>query len=161
MIKGFKIVDLTHLLNEDIPTWTGECGFEKRLLQDYPKDVARVMFYSFVANAGTHIDSPSHFIACGKCIHELELDTELCVPIHCIDVSAKATMDYFISSDDVMQYEKTYGKMQPGSILLGYTGWDKYWNDLVRYRSVAPDVSNSDGATPTIDDPVELPFGVP
>jgi len=139
MIKGFEIVDLTHLLNEKIPTWTGECGFQKRLVMDYPENIARVMSYSCIANAGTHIDSPSHFISGGKCIHELTLDKELCVPIHCIDVSAKAKRDYLISCEDLEHYEKTHGKMQSGSVLLGCTGWDKYWNDSVRYRSADKD----------------------
>lgn len=139
MIKGFEIIDLTHLLNEKIPTWTGERGFQKSIEKDYPEDIARVMSYSCIANAGTHIDSPSHFIPGGKCIHELELGKELCVPIHCIDVSAKAEMDYFISCDDLEHYEETYGKMQPGAVLLGYTGWSKHWNDSIRYRSADKD----------------------
>jgi kynurenine formamidase len=139
MIEGFDIVDLTQLLNENIPTWTGECGFHKTIVMDYPKDAARVMKYSFVANAGTHIDSPSHFIAGGRCIHELLLDKDLCVPIHCVDVSTKACIDYRISLQDVEEYEKVHGKMQPGAVLLGRTGWDQYWNDPIRYRSADKD----------------------
>lgn len=136
MIKNFKIVDLTHLLNHQIPTWNGECGFQKKITKDYEENIARVMSYTCISNAGTHIDSPSHFVPGGRSIHELSLDKELCVPIHCIDVSAKAREDYYISSEDLELYEKKYGRMQEGAVLLANTGWSKKWNDPVRYRSI-------------------------
>ena len=137
MISGFEIIDLTHLLNENIPTWTGECGFHKKIVTDYPEP--RVMSYSFIASAGTHIDSPVHFVPGGRSVDELTLSGDLCVPIHCIDVSDKASMDYLISSEDIERYERSYGRMESGSVLLGYTGWDRFWKDPALYRRAGED----------------------
>ena len=133
MIPGFDIIDLSHQINEHIPTWDGDVAFEKKTVMDYPASVARVMHYSMIANAGTHIDSPSHFIEEAPEVHHLNLNN-LCVPIHLIDVRAKAHADYMISLEDITIYEQKHGRIQPGTILIGLTGWDKYWADAKKYR---------------------------
>ena len=134
MIPGFDIIDLSYQINENIPTWEGNKGFEKKTVLDYPASVARVMHYSMVANAGTHIDSPSHFTPQASEIHHLNL-SNLCVPIHLIDVRAKAHTDYMISLEDIAIYEQKYGPVRAGSIIIGLTGWDKHWADAKKYRA--------------------------
>jgi kynurenine formamidase len=127
MISHYDLIDLTHTLNADIPTWTGECGFHKKTIQDYPSP--KIMNYSMMAGAGTHIDAPSHFCPGGHAIHEIPLE-ELYCPIYLISVQTN-----LITLKDVENHEKQYGKMEPGGILLGSTGWDKHWNNPDKYRS--------------------------
>ena len=83
--RDFKLLDLTHPLDEKIPTWTGDCGFKSEILVDYP-DVARVLEYNCIASAGTHIDAPSHFVPDGRDVDQLTLE-ELSSPICVVDMS--------------------------------------------------------------------------
>jgi kynurenine formamidase len=50
-------------------------------------------------------------------------------------VSHKASQDYAISLEDVRDYEKTYGTIAKGSLVIGYTGWDLFWSDPIKYRN--------------------------
>ncbi len=129
----FNIVDLTHTLNASAPTWSGGCGFEHRVIVDYP-EACRVQAIELNAGVGTHIDAPSHFIPGAKSIADIPV-TEFIVPAFVIDVSAKTHADYYITTDDILTFEKQYGKIPPRSLVIGYTGWSRFWHDAKKFRN--------------------------
>jgi len=131
-LKGFNLIDLTQTLDEKIPTWTGDCGFKSKILVDYP-EVARVLEYECIASAGTHIDAPSHFIPNGRNVNELTLE-ELCTPICIVDMSEKLHSRAQITLEDFENFERTYGEIPKGSVVLGNTGWSRYWETPEKYR---------------------------
>lgn len=108
----YKLIDLTHTLDNNIPTWNGQCGFNHHLYLDYIDCKGdykfRVMKMSMFAGIGTHMDAPSHCIAGGKCIHELEIN-DLCMPCFVIDISNKAHERYSLSIKDVKEAEAKNG----------------------------------------------------
>jgi len=127
-----KCIDLTQTLNEAIPTWTGTCGFESKVIKEY--DSSRVMSYAFhVSSAGTHMDAPSHFIQGAADIDKIPLE-KLIVPLCVIDVTKEARSDFFISEEHILQFEKAHGKIPPNSFFAAHTGWDRYWSDIDKYR---------------------------
>ncbi len=128
-----KIIDLTHLLNGDIPTWNGTCGFHSEIKMDYPKG-CRVQQYKMHAGVGTHMDAPSHFYKDGKHIADMPLE-QLIVPGHVIDVTKRRAPDLLISPADLKAYEEKHGKIEKNSLVIGYTGWGAFWNDTTRYRN--------------------------
>ncbi len=128
-----KIIDLTHLLNGDIPTWNGTCGFHSEIKMDYPKG-CRVQQYKMHAGVGTHMDAPSHFYKDGKHIADMPLE-QLIVPGHVIDVAKRRAPDLLISPADLKAYEEKHGKIEKNSLVIGYTGWGAFWNDTPRYRN--------------------------
>src|SRR5688572_28828121 len=87
----FKIVDLTHTLSPAAPTWSGSCGFQDRIIVDYP-EACRVQAIDMNAGTGTHLDAPSHFIPGAKSIAELPVE-DFIAPLCIIDVSKKAHAD--------------------------------------------------------------------
>lgn len=137
-INTEKVVDLTHPLNDRVPTWNGSCGFKKNLKCNYSDCTSQPQFLThsleMQAGVGTHIDAPCHCFKGKKCITDIAL-SELVLPLIVIDVSSKADADYEISSDDIIAFEKAHGNIPADSLFIGYTGWSKYWNDPVRYRN--------------------------
>jgi len=81
-------------------------------------------------HTGTHFDAPVHWIT-GKDHPDNTTDTiavqRLIAPACVIDVSAKAAnnADFLLTKEDVLGWEQTYGKIQPGSWLLMRTDWSK------------------------------------
>jgi kynurenine formamidase len=132
--EHFKLVELTQPLFKKVPTWSGGCGFCLEIKKDYDQ-VFRVNQIEMEAGIGTHIDAPCHLYKGGLSIEKIPLDnliTEACI----IDVSSKATADYEISVEDIEEYEKMYGLIPKGSIVVGYTGWSRFWFDSATYRNM-------------------------
>ena len=130
----FKTLDLTHTLSPTVPTWSGHCGFQDRVIVDYP-EACRVQAIEMNAGTGTHLDAPSHFIPGAQSIADLALD-HFIAPLAVINVSQKAHADYYISAQDLREFETHHGKIPAESWVLGYTGWDRYWQDPQQYRNV-------------------------
>ncbi|MBX9922517.1 MAG: cyclase family protein [Rhabdochlamydiaceae bacterium] len=134
LLDHFHVLDLTHPLSANAPTWNGSCGFCLEIKKDYDR-IFRVQQIKMHAGVGTHMDAPSHCIPEGACIADIPVH-QLIAPACVINVSHKASKDYAISVEDILCYEKTYGTIAKGSLVIGYTGWDLFWNDPVKYRNV-------------------------
>lgn len=128
LFENYALVDLSHSLHQEIPTWDDSCGFQLSLGKDND-DIA------IHTSSGTHIDAPSHFLQEDLTIDFVPL-RQLVAPVHVIDVSAKATADYAISLTDIQSYEAAYGSIGKGNIVVGYTGWSRNWSDPRKYRNV-------------------------
>lgn len=124
MFEKYTLIDLTHSLNSKIPTWNDSCGFT---LDEEDK----ITTYT---SSGTHIDAPSYFAAKSHSIDTLPLE-QLLAPACVIDVSKKTSPSYQISPQDVLEYETTHGPIPKNSLVIAYTGWDRYWTDPKAYRN--------------------------
>jgi kynurenine formamidase len=142
----FKVIDLTHNLNANIPSWNGSCGFEHQIKLDYTDCTTEVKFcvqqIKMHAGIGTHIDAPAHCIPGGKTIESLELEN-LIAPCVIIDVSDKMTEKYSLSAEDVLNFEKQHGMIQANSFVIARTGWEKFWHTPNKYcnNHVFPSIS--------------------
>lgn len=134
MFTDAQLVDLTHLLSEKVPTWGGGCGFHYEIDATYDHGGYRGLNYEMVANAGTHMDAPSHFIAGGKHISEIPLEY-LIVPLCVIDLSDRKDPDLKVSAEDILAYETANGKIAAGSLVATYTGWSQFFTDPKKYRN--------------------------
>ena len=134
VLGHFKAIDLTHPLNSSVPTWSGGCGFTHEIKVDYDQGI-RVMTFKCHAGVGTHMDAPSHFIPGGDDIGGIPLN-QLIVPACVIDLSAKLHPDLFVMPQDILDFESRWGRIEPGSLVLVYSGWEKFWNERDRYRNV-------------------------
>lgn len=132
LFDQFHFIDLTHPLNPHVPTWGGSCGFCLEIKKDYDK-LFRVQQIKMHAGAGTHMDAPSHRFKEGHSIADIPLD-QLFVEACKIDVS-EAHADYEISVEDIKKYENSYGTIPTKSLVIGFTNWDRFWNDPNAYRN--------------------------
>ena len=128
-----RVVDLTHVLHEEMPFWPGTGSFEIERLADYDAGY-RIHRFSMWENNGTHIDAPAHFIEGGRSVNELSLN-DLVVPVAVIDAREQAARDpdYRLSVKDVLAWEERNGRIEPGSLVAMNTGWHKKFSDPEAY----------------------------
>ncbi len=136
MNKNFKIIDLTHQLSPEIPTWDGSCGFELAINTDYkdctPPDLFRTQRVKCGAGIGTHMDAPAHVKEGGMTIDALNLEA-LITDCVVIDVSTEADAHYMIMPEVIEKFEKDHGEIKPDSFVIFYTGWDMHWENRQDY----------------------------
>jgi kynurenine formamidase len=137
MFEHVEIIDLTHPLSAEVPTWNGSCGFCLETKQDY-EHLFRVQQIKMHAGVGTHMDAPSHCVPKGKSIADIPLEL-LIVPACVIDVSAHADADYEVSVQDIEKYEKEYGRIPKNALVIAYSGWSRLWSTPDVYRNVDTD----------------------
>lgn len=134
-----KIVDLTHTLTPENPTWDGECGFDLKTTLDHLGCTGKTKFklqslQLKKTGTGTHIDAPLHCFPGQAPVASLSLE-QLIVKAYVIDVSVKATAEYLLSVDDIISFEKSHGIIEKDSLVIIYTGWDRFWSDAKKYRN--------------------------
>ena len=134
----YNIIDLTHTLSAEIPTWDGSCGFEHSIDHDYdPKAICKFRTHKLnfkKAGVGTHMDAPAHCVPDGITIDQLALG-DLIAPCALIDVSEFSHENYSVSLKDIETYENKYGIIESGSFVMIRTGWEKFWPLPEKYRN--------------------------
>ena len=133
----YKIVDLTHALSADIPTWDGSCGFEHHRHHDYDPAAEyqfRTHKIKMSEGIGTHMDAPAHCFAGAATIDKLDLSS-LVVPCVLIDISALSHERYSLSVEDIEAFENTHGAIPAGSFVMVKTGWARLWQEPEKYRN--------------------------
>ena len=137
-MKEFKVIDLTHRLLPEVPSWDGSCGFELFIGTDYkdctPPNLFRTNKIKCSAGIGTHMDSPAHVAPGGRTIDKLTLE-ELVTDCVVIDVSSEADANYIITPTVLEKFEKEYGEIKLNSFVIFYTGWDKHWGNREKYNN--------------------------
>ncbi|MFH1766020.1 MAG: cyclase family protein [Gemmatimonadota bacterium] len=128
-------VDLTYSFSEETIYWPTADGFQ---LEEEAYGVTPGGWfyssyrYSASEHGGTHFDAPIHFAEGRHTSEEVPLD-RLVGAAAVVDVSERASPDYQVSVQDLMDWESRNGPIPPGTILLLRTGWGERWPDPVRY----------------------------
>jgi len=137
-LRSYRTVDLTHALNAKTIYWpTSPTTFKLDSLS-YGQTPGGWFYSSFAFSApehgGTHLDAPIHFGEGHLTVDRVPLD-RLIAPAVVIDVTARtrADPDYRLTRDDVLAFERTNGRIPPGTIVLLRTGWSTRWPDKKSY----------------------------
>lgn len=122
-----KIIDLTHRLSTDFPTFTGQPQFsiEDKNMGPRPKGY-HAYTWTLAEHTGTHMDAPLHFG--GKYSADQLPITDLYGPLSVIDIRAKARSDADarLTPDDIRSWEKKHGPLPVGGIVAMFTGWEEF-----------------------------------
>ncbi|BDC34611.1 cyclase [Candidatus Dependentiae bacterium Noda2021] len=134
------IIDLTHPLSTDHPTWDGDCGFELHTLVEHEDGHGPTQFtlqgVTFAKiGIGTHIDAPAHCFAHGVTVDQLPIE-QLVTNAYVIDISSKAHAHYALSTHDIVEFEKHHCTIAHNSLVIVHTGWSKFWHNKDAYRNV-------------------------
>ena len=133
-----RVVDLSHSFDERTLYWpTAPSRFE---LDQVAEGVTEGgWFYAanrFAApeHGGTHLDAPLHFAAGRAAVDEIPVE-RLVAPAVVIDVTAEAAEapEYALTLERVRAFESRHGRIPASSVVLLYTGWDRFWPDPVAY----------------------------
>ncbi len=133
-ISTFQVVDLTHIIDENVCVWDGSCGFSSELTGDYNNGGFRGQKFTMRSCLGTHLDSPAHCYEGSADCASMNIENSV-VPAYVIDVTSKADENYAICVDDVQQFEHSYGTIKKGSLVFFATGWSKRWNNPIAFRN--------------------------
>src|ERR1041385_352635 len=111
--RRFKsVVDLTHTMSPDFPTFFGVPGIELQKQFDFKKDGFNLNWWRIIEHAGTHLDAPMHFSESGATVEKLPA-AELVVPIAVVDVRGRVekSPDYTVTRQDLLDWEKKNRKL--------------------------------------------------
>jgi len=131
------VVDLAHKINADAPCFDLLEGatFQIETTATIEKDGHFTRKIRMPEHYGTHIDAPAHFISGAWTVEHIPPE-RLVGPLVVLDVRAQVegNYDYQISIGDFARWEKSYGVIPNGAIVMARTGWDARWNSAKDYR---------------------------
>lgn len=130
-----RVVDLTHPLGPDFPTFFGKPQLELEVMATYDKDKFNMLRWSVVEHTGTHMDAPFHFSADGPTADKVPVD-KLVVPVVVIDIAGRAQddADAQVTPDDIKAFEARHGAIPAGSCVAMRSGWDRHLKEP-RFRN--------------------------
>jgi kynurenine formamidase len=122
MMKIKKVIDLSHPIYHNCPSWPDFPLIKISRLKILPKDGCNVeLINNYNLHIGTHIDAPLHQIEEGKSIDEIPLE-ELMGEGVVVDLSYKKENESVTSSD----LDKYSNVLHEKDILLLFFNWSKY-----------------------------------
>jgi kynurenine formamidase len=126
LAKGFRDVhDLTHVFSPRTPVFPAFKPIQIRPKFSIAKDGFFANEVTFDEHTGTHLDAPAHFVAGGVTADSLPAD-KFFAPLAVISIADRAAKnaDALLSVDDVLAWEKQYGRLPAGAFVAMHSGWD-------------------------------------
>jgi kynurenine formamidase len=122
-----RVVDLTHPVSPEFPTFFGKPGISFEDQFTYAKDKLNLKVWTLNEHTGTHLDAPFHFSADGWTAERIPTGNLVC-PLCVIDVAARAegNADAQLTPDDVRAYESRHGPIPAGACVAMRSGWDRH-----------------------------------
>ena len=125
VMEEYEVVDLTHTLEEQMPRPQvpyGHIPWKSEAVGDRFNTYMLVVF----EHTGTHVDAPIHLAGIhGASIDKVMLDRWM-GPICCLDMTHKMERE-FVTRADIHGWEKRFGDIEEGDIVLLNLGWERNW----------------------------------
>lgn len=117
-----KVIDLTHLISEDMPVYPGTETPKLQAANTYEKDGFKETLMTMYTHTGTHMDPPAHLFAGRTTLDEFPIEQFVgkALVIDCTD----------LKEGDRIGMEKinaVRSKADKAEFLLFRMGWDKRW----------------------------------
>ncbi|QJF50371.1 cyclase family protein [Roseobacter ponti] len=118
------IVDMTHKLSPDFPTFFGVPGISMEQQFSFAEHGFNLFNLAINEHTATHIDAPLHFSADGASVDEIPV-SDLVVPLCKIDIAAKAAenADAQVTPDDLRAWISANGEFPDKACIAMYSGW--------------------------------------
>jgi len=133
--RYFKaVVDLTHTMSPEFPTFFGVPGIELQKQFEYKKDSFNLNWWRIIEHAGTHLDAPIHFSESGATVDKIVVG-ELVVPLAVIDVREQSAKDpdYLMTVEDVQVWEKRFKRLPDNCCVAMMSGWGQHVGDAAKF----------------------------
>jgi kynurenine formamidase len=129
-----SVVDLTHTLSPEFPTFFGVPGIAIERRYTVKKDGANVNWWHLLEHAGTHVDAPLHYSDAGAAADMIPA-AQLVVPLAVVDVSAKAarSADYAMTTQDIADWEARHGRLPEGCCVAMSSGWAQHAGSAAQF----------------------------
>jgi kynurenine formamidase len=138
-LRTAKYIDLTHTITPSIPVWAGFGPSTFSPAKDpatgepytYADDGFEATAYMLQTDQlGTQLDPPAHWAPEYAAIDELP-PTFAVRPLVVISIVDQVEKDfnYHLQVSDILQWEKRYGRIPEGSVVMVRSDWSKRWPD--------------------------------
>jgi arylformamidase len=117
MLKKYNVIDLTHLMELDMPVWPTHPRFFQNEVESWDKNEDSYLNQlSFGEHTGTHVDAPVHFIKGGKSIADIDA-------LHLISHAVKIDMSYIppaqtIGIEQIKIWEEKHQPIKENDIVI-------------------------------------------
>lgn len=130
-----RVVDLTHVMGPDFPTYFGEPQLSIEVMASYAEQKFNMKRWTVVEHTGTHLDAPFHFSENGPTSEAIPVE-DLVVPLAVIDIAARAQddADAQVTPEDIEAFEAAHGPIPEGACVAMRSGWDRFVRDA-RFRN--------------------------
>ena len=132
-----RILDLSYAINDKLVPWPGdEKFFEAKVNATIEKNGYFTRSFWMLEHYGTHLDAPAHFPPGKTTVDQIPVK-QLFGAAVVIDVRAESSKDadYQLPAARIEDFEKKYGRIPEGAIVLLRTGWASRWPDVRKYRN--------------------------
>jgi kynurenine formamidase len=148
-----SVVDLTHVMSPEFPTFFGVPGIELQRQYEFKRDGFNLNWWRLIEHAGTHLDAPLHFTEAGLSVEKIAAET-LVAPLAVVDVRSRAAQnpDYLLSRQDLLDWEKKNRRLPDGCCVAMLSGWAQHVGDGARYTGAAAGVFHFPGFAPEAAD---------
>ena len=148
-LKQYRLVELSHSMNNDSPFWAGIPEGSVKLGEvvfDWgnPMLECQIQTFKFPGQFGTHIDFPGHFVKDAPLSEAFGAESMM-FPLCVIDITDKVAQDvhYAVTPEDIKAYEAKYGAIPDGAFVALRTDWSKHWPDMNALSGIAEDGSEN------------------
>ena len=97
----------------------------------YERDGIYAAHLALPEHLGTHVDAPAHFRAGAATL--AELPAERLVAEAAVLHLETDDPGFVITAAHLEAFERDHGRIEPGTLILAATGWDRYVSDRERY----------------------------
>lgn len=152
-ISFTNVASLSHSNSPTTPVWPGNPEFAMETVVTVEADGFYANVLTYHEHTGTHLDSPSHFVADGITADLIDPRTFV-APLVVIDVIAQTetNVDYGLSIDDILAWEAEFGPLPTGALVAMNSGWAARIDDaeafvnldtdgVMHYPGFSPDAS--------------------
>lgn len=117
-----NVIDLTHVISEDMPVYPGTETPKLNTANTYEADGFKETLMIMYSHTGTHMDPPAHLYADGATLDSMPITSFVGkgFVVDCTDLKAG---DY-ITMDKLNENK---AKIEEAEFILFNTGWSKYW----------------------------------
>jgi len=135
IVGAQNVVDLTHAMHEDFPTYLGQSQFHRRKQLRYSERGINIDTITTSEHVGTHIDAPLHFSEDGQSVDEIPI-ASLIAPLCVVDIREKvsADADAELTLDDLMMWTERHGSVPPNACVAMLSGWASFV-ETARFRN--------------------------
>jgi kynurenine formamidase len=134
-----SILDLTHELHEDFPTYFGQQQLFMEQKFNWDEHKFNLFELRINEHTGTHMDAPLHFSADGASVATIPVE-DLVVPLCVVDIRDKAAedADAQVTPDDLKAWIDRNGPIPARACVAMNAGWDAHV-DSAKFRNVGDD----------------------
>ncbi|HEX6074177.1 MAG TPA: cyclase family protein [Micromonosporaceae bacterium] len=120
-----RIADLTHTLTAGFPVYGLDAPARQTVLTIADHGVY-VQNWTLGEHSGTHVDVPGHFRGGGRLLPQITPAELVGLPVAVVDISARVVSDpdTQVSVDDLIRYERTYGRIPRRAMVFMHSGWE-------------------------------------